>query len=136
MTLEQDFYRTLDSVIGPIANSGMAAPGTLPVGLIVLETTGWRSGRPHRTPVLAAAFQDRLLVTTYRGRRSHWVQNLLHNPDLRYWIGDIPHDATALVVAPDAPLTPGLSEPAAALALVSCAADVSGVAFVVLSPKG
>ncbi|MCH7698296.1 MAG: nitroreductase family deazaflavin-dependent oxidoreductase [Chloroflexi bacterium] len=136
MTLETEFYQALDAVLGPIASSGVAAPGVLPAGLIVLETTGWRSGRPHRTPVLATAFGDRLLVSTYRGRRSHWVQNLLHNPDLRYWTGEESHAATACVVAPDEALPDTHSLPQAAQAWFQGVADVSGCAFVVLSPKG
>ncbi len=135
MTLETGFYRALDSILGPIASSGVAAPGVWPAGLIVLETTGWRSGRPHRTPVLATALGDRLLVSTYRGRRSHWVQNLLRDPDLRYWIGGEPHAATACVVAPDVALPARQSLPQGVTSWLGCVADVSGCAFVVLSPK-
>ena len=136
MTLETDFYQALDAVLGPIASSGVAAPGVLPVGLIVLETTGWRSGRPHRTPVLATAFGNRLLVSTYRGRRSHWVQNLLRDPDLRYWTGNESHTATAYVVAPDAALPDSHGSPEAAMARLGCVANVSGCAFALLTPKG
>lgn len=136
MTLETEFYQALDAVLGPIASSGVAAPGVLPAGLIVLETTGWQSGRPHRTPVLATAFGNRLLVSTYRGRRSHWVQNLLREPDLRYWTGDESHAATAYVVAPDAALPESQGIPEVAMAWLGCFANVSGCAFVVLSPKG
>ena len=135
MTLETEFYRSLDTILRPIASSGVAAPGVSPVGLIVLETTGWRSGRSHRTPVLATALGDRLLVSTYRGRRSHWVQNLLRDPDLRYWIGDESRAATACVVAPDAELPVSQSVADAAMAWFQSVADVSGCAFVVLTPK-
>ncbi len=135
MTLETGFYRAVDAILGPIASSGVAAPGVSPVGLIVLETTGWRSGRPHRTPVLATALGGRLLVSTYRGRRSHWVQNLLRDPDLRYWTGGEPHAATACVVAPDVALPARQSEAAISMAVLGSVADVSGCAFVVLTPK-
>ncbi len=135
MTLEKDFYQALDSILGPIADSGVAAPGSLPLGLIVLETTGWRSGKQHRTPVLATAFGDRLLVSTYRGRKSHWVQNLIRNPDIRYWTGEQSHAVTACVVAPDEPLPLEQSEAVIAMSLLGSVADVSGFAFVVLSPK-
>ena len=135
MTLEQDFYQALDSVLGPIASSGVAAPGVVPVGLIVLETTGWRSGKQHRTPVLATAFGDRLLVITYRCRKSHWVQNLIRQPDIRYWTGTESHAVTACVVAPDAVLPDGQAIPQFAIDWLGYFADVSGFAFVVLSPK-
>ena len=136
MTLEKDFYQALDAFLGPVADSGVAAPGAVPVGLIVLETTGWRSGRTHRTPVLAAALGDRLLVTTYRGRRSHWVRNLLSNPRMHYLIGDQSHAATACVIAPGAPLRDDRDVAAPIAAWLGCVAEVSGCAFVVLSPRG
>ncbi len=136
MTLESSVYESLDLLLGPIASSGVAAPGVLPAGLIVLETTGWRSGRTHRTPVLAAALGDRLLVSTVRGRRSHWVRNLLSNPQMHYRIGDHSHAATACVIAPGAPPPDERDVPAPIAAWLGCVADVSGCAFVVLSPRG
>ena len=140
-TLETVYYQALNSVLRPLAESGALAPGTLPAGLIVLETTGWRSGRTHRTPVVAFALGDCLLVSTVRGRRSHWVKNLIAQPDVRYWRGDHAQAARSYVAAPD-----GVGAPAdvaglpAAVSLIwpglVCWADVSGCAFVALSPRG
>ncbi len=135
MTLESSVYETLDLFLGPIASSGVAAPGVLPAGLIVLETTGWRTGRTHRTPVVAAALGDRLLVSTVRGRRSHWVRNLLRNPQTRYLIGDEPHAVTACVIAPGASMPDDGDIAAPIAAWLGYVADVSGCAFAVLSPR-
>ena len=136
-TLESVYYQALNSVLRPLAESGALAPGMLPAGLIVLETTGWRSGRTHRTPVVAFALGDCLLVSTVRGRRSHWVKNLIAQPDVRYWSGGRAQAATAFVAAPDGAGAPG--ELPAAVALIwpglVCLADVSGCAFVALSAR-
>ncbi len=139
-TLESMYYQALNSVLTPLAESGALAPGATgpwPAGLIVLETTGWRSGRVRRTPVVAAALEDCLLVSTVRGRRSHWVRNLIAQPDVRYWRGDSSHAVRAFVAAPASTGAQGaLSDLPAAISLIwpglLCLAEVSGCAFVVL----
>ncbi len=136
-TLESVYYQALNSVLAPLAESGALAPGVVPAGLIVLETTGWRSGRTHRTPVVAFALDDCLIVSTVRGRRSHWVKNLIAQPDVRYWRGDRPQAARAYVAAPDgATTTDGAGDLSAAVSLIwpglVYLADVSGCAFVAL----
>ena len=136
--LETVYYEALNSVLKPLAESGALAPGIVPAGLIVLETTGWRSGRARRTPVVAAALGDCLLVSTVRGRRSHWVKNLILQPDVRYWRGEESYAVRAHVAAPTSVGAPAATNdlPAAVSllwpALVTLA-DVSGCAFVVLS---
>ncbi len=143
MTLETAYYQALNSVLTPLAESGALAPGiVVPAGLIVLESTGWRSGRQHRTPLAAAALVDCLIVSTVRGRRSHWVKNLIAQPDVRYWRGDRPQDARAYVAAPagvGGPPIAAAGDLPASLALIWPAlvglADVSGCAFVVLSAR-
>ena len=142
MTLESVYYQALNSVLTPLAESGALAPSALgpwAAGLIVLETTGWRSGRTHRTPVMAAALGDCLIVSTVRGRRSHWVKNLIAQPDVRYWTGDRSQEARAYVAAPggaDALRGAAAGDLPAAVSLIwpglVCLADVSGCAFVVL----
>ncbi len=140
--LESVYYEALNRVLTPLAESGALAPGIVPAGLIVLETTGWRSGLPRRTPLAAAALGDCLLISTVRGRRSHWVKNLIAQPDVRYWRGDRPQDVRAYVAAPSSVGAPtdAVELPAAVSlmwpALVTLA-DVSGCAFVALgSPDG
>ena len=76
-----EFFRTLNSVVEPVVSAGCFSPNLFaPTGLIVLETTGRRSGKPHRTPVLAMLMDGHLIVRTFRGERSHWFQNLRANP--------------------------------------------------------
>ncbi len=43
---EAEFFRTLNAFVEPVIMAGCGAPGLLPSGMIVLETTGAKSGRP------------------------------------------------------------------------------------------
>jgi deazaflavin-dependent oxidoreductase (nitroreductase family) len=100
--LEAQFYRTLNRFVEPPVRAGLGSPCVLlPNGLIVLETIGRRSGRTHRTPVVATLFGGRLFVSTVRGQSSQWLKNLAATPELRYWQAGRPHDADALVFTPN-----------------------------------
>ena len=56
-------------------------------GLVILETTGRRSGRPRLTPVGKALDGDTLWVIAEHGRRAGYVRNLEANPRVRVRIG-------------------------------------------------
>ncbi len=99
--LEAEYFRTLNGILEPVLRAGCGSPGVVPIGLIVLETKGWRTGRLHKTAVLAGAIGGCLLVSTVRGRRSHWVKNLRHTAYVSYWSGGQPCRAKAIVFAPD-----------------------------------
>lgn len=103
--LEADFYRTLNRFVEPAVRAGFGSPCISPSGLVVLETTGRRSGRTYRTPVIATLFGGRLFLSTVRGRGSQWLKNLSATPELRYWRAGRLHDADALVFTPND--TPG-----------------------------
>jgi len=99
--IEAETFRALNRIVEPAVRAGWGSPGIVPVGLIVLETKGWRSGRWHLTPVLAGAIGDYLLVSTVRGRRSNWVKNLSRSADVNYWSWGELRRARAIVFAPD-----------------------------------
>ena len=138
--LEARAFSALNQIAGPAVQAGLLSPGLLPAGVIELETLGWRTGRPHRTPLVAGAIGEFLLVSTVRGRRSHWVKNLRRNGHLHYRSGPSTEGlraGRATVFAPDeeqvnfADLPPYLLPLAANLA---CLAPPSGCAFVLLRP--
>ncbi len=137
--LEAEYYRALNVIVEPAVRAACGPTGIVPIGLIVLETKGWRTGRWRRTTVLASAIGDLLLVSTVRGRRSHWVKNLIHDAEMRYWSGDQPRQATAIVFAPDEdiPNLQGLPALFSSLAasLASPVRDL-GCAFALLAPLG
>lgn len=96
-SLEATFFRTLNGLIEPAVRAGWGSPCISPSGLIVLETTGRRTGHVYRTPVIATLFGGRIFVSTIRGQHSQWLQNLAATPALRYWLAGRPHDADAIV---------------------------------------
>ena len=55
-SLEKRFFRTLNTYLEPLISSGFGSPGLAPLGTVVLETTGRKSGRGYKTPVLGAEF--------------------------------------------------------------------------------
>ena len=135
--VEAGFFRTLNQIAEPLVRAGWGSPLLTPSGLIVLETTGWRTGIARRLPVLATMIEGHALVGSVRADRSHWVKNLRVTPEVRYWLGGRAREATAMV------LDPG-EEPLGTLSpLVRCVASslrtvsaFPNVAVAVLVPDG
>jgi F420H(2)-dependent quinone reductase len=100
--LEAEFFRALNALVEPAVRAGCGSPGLLPTGLVVLETTGASGGRPRRVPLLATVLDGCVFVSTIRGPRSRWVDDLRAHPDVRYWLGGRPHRGRALVLDRDA----------------------------------
>lgn len=57
--------------------------GLLPLGYVLLETTGRRSGRPRRTPVGSGLVGDTFWVVAEHGYEANYVRNLLADPHVR-----------------------------------------------------
>lgn len=137
-SFEASFFRTLNEVLEPSVRAGWGSL-LLPTGLIVLETTGRRSGRTFRVPVVATRIGDSILVSTARGERSQWLKNLAATPASGYWELGRAHQAEALVLSPhtnipDVARVPALVRPLLpALALLSAGC---GAGFAILLPAG
>jgi deazaflavin-dependent oxidoreductase (nitroreductase family) len=135
--LEEELFRTLNSVVEPVVRAGCFSPNVFaPTGLIVLETTGRRSGKAHRTPVLAMLMDGHLIVRTFRGERSHWFQNLRANPQVAYWRGGEKIRAQALVHVPGEECQNEGLPPVAALGIAAAgmAVRMLGWRFALLIP--
>jgi deazaflavin-dependent oxidoreductase (nitroreductase family) len=68
--------------------------------LLLLTTTGARSGQPRTTPMMYVPDGDRLLViASNAGAPSHpdWYRNLVAHPDVTVEVGSETFDATAVV---------------------------------------
>jgi deazaflavin-dependent oxidoreductase (nitroreductase family) len=98
-SVEVQFFRMLNRLVEPQIRAGWASPRFVPGGLIVLETTGRRTGRRARVPLAAIRIDGHVLISTFRGSRSEWVQNLSAHPDVRYWLRGQPRPALALVIS-------------------------------------
>jgi hypothetical protein len=64
-----EFFRTLNALVEPAVRAGCASPGLFPTGMVLLETTGAKSGLPRRVPLLATVLEGCLFVGTARGDR-------------------------------------------------------------------
>ncbi len=98
--LEQRFFRRLNGVVEPLVRSGVGSGARLPASLIVLETTGFRSGKTRRTPLWSLRLGRYRLVATARGERSFWVKNLGAKPKTRFYVGGERRKSEAIVISP------------------------------------
>jgi deazaflavin-dependent oxidoreductase (nitroreductase family) len=102
--VEAELFRALNALVEPWVRAGCGSPGLFPTGLIVLETTGAKSGEPRRVPLLATVFDGCVFIATVRGPRSLWVRNLAAQPRARYWVAGREHRGIARVFRPGEPL--------------------------------
>jgi len=97
-TIEREFFRKLNSIVEPAVRRGLGSPRFLPGGLIVLETTGFKSGATRRTPLLATRLGRYIFVSTFRGQSSFWMKNLRKQPSISYYLGGRSRPAKAFVI--------------------------------------
>jgi deazaflavin-dependent oxidoreductase (nitroreductase family) len=90
--------KLLNPCVRAAANAGLPLPG-----IVILETTGRRSGQPRRVPVGKALEGDTLWVVAEHGRRASYVRNIEANPRVRVRIGRDWRTATARVLPDDDP---------------------------------
>lgn len=62
--------------------------GINPLGIVLLQTTGRRSGRARTTPVGAGRAGDELWIVAEHGAQAQYVRNLQHNPQVRVRLRD------------------------------------------------
>jgi deazaflavin-dependent oxidoreductase (nitroreductase family) len=70
--------------------------------LLLLTTTGARSGERHTTPMAYLPDGDRLIVWASNGgspRNPDWYHNLLAHPQVTVEVGTVTFDAIAVVTA-------------------------------------
>lgn len=97
-----DQYERNRAVIEELrANAGRAGGAWEGRPLLLLTTTGAKSGRRLTTPVMYLADGDRLLVFASRGgapANPAWYHNLAANPDVTVEVGGETFEATAEVL--------------------------------------
>jgi deazaflavin-dependent oxidoreductase (nitroreductase family) len=87
-------------IVNPLVNA--AARAGLPTpSVVILETTGRRSGEPRRVPVTRALDGDTLWIVSEHGRRAGYVRNIEANPRVRVRVGRRWRTGTARVLPDD-----------------------------------
>jgi deazaflavin-dependent oxidoreductase (nitroreductase family) len=79
------------------ARAGLPTPS-----VVILETTGRRSGRPRRVPVTRMTDRDTLWIVTEHGRRAAYVRNIEAEPRVRVRVGRRWRSGRAEVLGPAA----------------------------------
>lgn len=70
--------------------------------ILLLTTTGAKSGRSHVTPLIYADYGDRLIVCAAAGGQPNhpaWYHNIVANPTVRVEVGDDDFRAEAVVTS-------------------------------------
>lgn len=134
--LEQRLFRNLNSVVDPAVRSGLASSALTPASLIVVESTGHRSGQTRSTPLWSAKVGKYRVISTVRGKRSFWLKNLAKTPELTYYIDGKAREAKALVFGPDLPAPDynGLPLSISVLAATYERLARRGMGFAILAP--
>ena len=94
-----------DAIIDEFRSNGGKVGGHFArMNLLLLTTTGARSGQPRTSPVAYRADGDRLLVfATYAGRDENplWYRNLVADPKVTVEVGTETYQATATPLTGD-----------------------------------
>lgn len=67
---------------------------------LYLTTTGWRSGNPHTIEIWFVAHEGRYYIVSENRERSHWVQNIRHNPAISFRVGEMSFTGTGRAIDP------------------------------------
>ena len=89
-------FRQLNRVVEPAARSVWTGPLPVGAGLVMLESTGRRSGRIRSNPLLTLRLGNTVLAATVRPT-SDWIANVEARPQNRLWIDGRPTRANAEV---------------------------------------
>jgi deazaflavin-dependent oxidoreductase (nitroreductase family) len=108
--LTRDLFRALNKAALPAVRAGLGSPLPIGLGLVLLETTGRKSGLTREVPVVGWRVGDRITVSTVRAD-SQWLANLEADPSAAVWTNGKRHDVAATVTR--GPLNTVMLQPAA-----------------------
>jgi deazaflavin-dependent oxidoreductase (nitroreductase family) len=89
-------------LLNPVLKTASSAGIPLPT-VVILETTGRKSGLPRRNPVGKSIEGDTLWVVAEHGRRASYIRNIEANPRVRVKVGRRWRTGTARVMPGDDP---------------------------------
>ena len=92
----REFFRRLNDVVEPTVRAGVGNPLPIGGGVVVVETTGRRSGLVRSVPLVATRVGSTLVVSTVRSN-SLWLKNIEADERIGLWLGGVRRDARASV---------------------------------------
>jgi deazaflavin-dependent oxidoreductase (nitroreductase family) len=69
---------------------------------LYLTTTGWKSGKSHEIEIWFVGYAGRCYIVSEHREKSHWVQNIRHNPSITFRVDGQTYHGTGRVVDPAA----------------------------------
>jgi deazaflavin-dependent oxidoreductase (nitroreductase family) len=93
--------RAAKYLINPLAKAAHRLG--IPVGVVILETTGRKSGLPRQNPVGKSLVGDTLWIVAEHGRKANYVRNIEAHPRVRVKIGRRWRTGTAHLMPDDDP---------------------------------
>lgn len=67
---------------------------------LYLTTTGRKTGAPHEIEIWFVKYLERYYLVSEHHDRSHWVQNILANPAISFWVGGQTHRGRGRTIDP------------------------------------
>jgi deazaflavin-dependent oxidoreductase (nitroreductase family) len=80
---------------------------------LYLTTRGWKTGQPHEIEIWFVEREGRFYLVAEHRLRTHWVQNILHNPAISFRVREQTFTGSGRVIEPDQ--EPALASAVAAL---------------------
>jgi deazaflavin-dependent oxidoreductase (nitroreductase family) len=68
---------------------------------LYLDTRGWKTGKKHQIEIWFVEHDDKYYVMSERVERSHWVQNIMHDPKVSFSVSDRKFEGTARIIKPE-----------------------------------
>lgn len=65
---------------------------------LYLDTRGWKTGKKHQIEIWFVEHEGKYYIMSERRERSHWVQNIMHDPGVFFSVNDKKFEGTARTV--------------------------------------
>ena len=81
-----------------VRNLAHQANDTQQTPYLYLTTLGWKSGKQHEIEIWFTTFGDKFYLISEKRERSHWVQNIRHNPNVSFRVDGQTYSGTARLI--------------------------------------
>jgi deazaflavin-dependent oxidoreductase (nitroreductase family) len=65
---------------------------------LYLTTKGWKTGQEHEIEISFVKHNDKYYIMSETMDKAHWVQNIIHDPHVKFTIKDNTFSGTARIV--------------------------------------
>ena len=66
---------------------------------LYLSTLGWKTGKKHRIEIWFVEHNGRYYVVSERKKDAHWVQNIIHHPEVSFSVSGRTIDGRAKIIS-------------------------------------